>query len=122
MPNYIATKLTPMLESHDMQATLKFYTEALNFTCAAKFDDLSWLSLQKDNIEIMFSIPNAHRNISKAIMSGSLYIKTNEVETLWESLKDICKICYPLEDFEYGMREFAIYDNNGYLLQFGQDL
>lgn len=111
-----------MLESHDLPATLKFYTEILSFTCAAKFDDLSWLSLQKDDIEIMFSIPNAHRNISKPIMSGSLYIKTNEVETLWESLKDICEICYPLEDFEYGMREFAIYDNNGYLLQFGQDL
>lgn len=26
-----------------------------------------------------------------------------------------------LEDFDYGMREFAIY-NNGYLLQFGQSL
>jgi hypothetical protein len=29
------------------------------------------------------------------------------------------KIAYPMEDFEYGMREFAIYDNNGYMLQFG---
>jgi len=111
-----------MLESHDMQATLTFYTEVLNFTCDVKFDDLSWLTLSKDNVEIMFSSPNPHRNIPKAIMSGSLYIKTNEVTALWESLKDQCEICYPLEDFEYGMREFAIYDNNGYLLQFGQDL
>ena len=30
--------------------------------------------------------------------------------------------CYPIEDFHYGMREFAIFDNNGYLLQFGQPL
>lgn len=29
---------------------------------------------------------------------------------------------YPVEDFGYGMREFAIYDNNGYLLQFGQEI
>ncbi|ARS40854.1 hypothetical protein CA265_14775 [Sphingobacteriaceae bacterium GW460-11-11-14-LB5] len=122
MATYTATKLTPMLESHDMPATLKFYTEILNFSCAAKFDDLSWLSLQKDGIEIMFCIPNVHHNIPKPIMSGSLYIKTNEVESLWESLKDTCEVCYPLEDFEFGMREFAIYDNNGYLLQFGRDL
>jgi hypothetical protein len=27
-----------------------------------------------------------------------------------------------MEDFHYGMREFAIFDNNGYLLQFGQPL
>jgi len=122
MPKYSATKLTPMLESHDMPATLKFYTEVLGFTCATKFDDLSWFSLIKDEIEIMFSMPNAHRNIPKPIMSGSLYIKTNEVETLWENLKDQCEICYPIEDFEFGMREFAIYDNNGYLLQFGREL
>ena len=122
MSTYIATKLTPMLESHDMQATLKFYTEVLNFTCDVKLDDLTWLTLRKDEIEIMFCSPNKHRNIPKSIMSGSLYINTNEVETLWESLKDQCEICYPLEDFDYGMREFAIYDNNGYLLQFGQDL
>ena len=24
-----------------------------------------------------------------------------------------------MEEFHYGMREFAIYDNNGYMLQFG---
>jgi len=28
-------------------------------------------------------------------------------------------ICYEIETFEWGMREFAIYDNNGYILQFG---
>jgi len=32
----------------------------------------------------------------------------------------VVRICYPIETFEYGMREFAIYDNNGYLLQFGE--
>ena len=26
-----------------------------------------------------------------------------------------------IETFEWGMREFAIYDNNGYVLQFGQE-
>nr|WP_199158167.1 VOC family protein [Pedobacter sp. ASV2] len=122
MSKYIANRLTPMLESHDMPATLKFYTEVLDFTCQVKPDDLSWLILIKDEIEIMFSAPNAHRNMPKSIMSGSLYINTNEVTELWERLKNICQICYPLEDFEYGMREFAIYDNNGYLLQFGHEL
>lgn len=122
MSTYTATKLTPMLETHDIQATLTFYTEILNFTCSKKSDDVSWLTLSKDEIEIMFCTPNQHRNLHKPIMSGSLYIKTNEVATLWENLKSKCKICYPLEDFDYGMREFAIYDNNGYLLQFGQDL
>ena len=44
-----------------------------------------------------------------------------DVDALWERLKDVVRVCYPIEDFEYGMREFGIYDNNGYLLQFGQE-
>jgi hypothetical protein len=40
--------------------------------------------------------------------------------TLRAELKDKTKVCYPIETFGYGMREFAIFDNNGYLLQFGQ--
>jgi uncharacterized glyoxalase superfamily protein PhnB len=37
-------------------------------------------------------------------------------------LKDSTTVVYPLEDFDYGMREFAIRDNNGYVLQFGQEI
>lgn len=31
-------------------------------------------------------------------------------------------VCYPAEDFPFGMRGFIIYDNNGHLLQFGQEI
>ena len=31
-------------------------------------------------------------------------------------------IVYPIENFYYVMREFAIRDNNGYILQFGQEI
>ena len=41
--------------------------------------------------------------------------------SMWWKLKDKARVCYGIEIFEYGMREFAIYDNNGYLLQFGQE-
>ena len=45
----------------------------------------------------------------------------DQVNALWDRLKDRCKIEYPIEDFEYGMREFAIRDNSGYLLQLRQE-
>ncbi len=48
-------------------------------------------------------------------MTGSLYFKTDDVDALWLRLKDRCKVEYPLEDFDYGMREFAIRDNSDYL-------
>ena len=40
----------------------------------------------------------------------------------WQRVRERARVCYPLEDFDYGMREFAIYDNNGYLLQFGEPI
>ena len=53
--------------------------------------------------------------------TGSLYFRVDDVDTLWEKLKDKTSIVYPIEDFDYGMREFAVRDNNGYCLQFGKE-
>ena len=62
---------------------------------------------------------NAKEN-PETTFTGSLFTRTDQVDVLWSDLKEKCSIAYPLESFPYGMREFAIYDNNGYLLQFGQ--
>ena len=70
----------------------------------------------------MFPLRNAHEHFERPAFTGSLYINTDDVDSLWQQLKDKAKVCYPIEDFEYGMREFAVYDNNGYLLQFGQEI
>jgi len=43
-------------------------------------------------------------------------------DEFWERLKNKANVSYPIEDFDHGMREFAVYDNNGYLLQFGHSL
>ncbi len=120
--SYKLLSLTPMLESKDVKATMEFYTASLGFTVNKFSDELGWLHLSKDDISIMFSLPNKHRNIPEPIMSGSLYFNTENVDTLWNEMKDRCKVCYPIESFDYCMREFAVYDNNGYLLQFGQNI
>ena len=41
---------------------------------------------------------------------------------MWTKVRDKTRICYGIENFDYGMREFAIDDNNGYMLQFGQEI
>jgi len=116
------TRLTPLLETPDLHATIFFYAEKLGFTCDSYDEAAGWASLRKDEVAIMFSLPNVHRNIPKPILSGSLYFHCDDAQALWEELKNNCEVCYPIEDLEYGMREFAVYDNNGYLLQFGQEL
>ncbi|MBL8192650.1 MAG: bleomycin resistance family protein, partial [Blastocatellia bacterium] len=81
-----------------------------------------WTCLKKDSIEIMFTSKNAHSKLEDTLMTGSLYLYAEAVDKFWEELKDKVTVEYPIENFDYGMREFAIRDCNGYLLQFGQEL
>ena len=111
-----------MLETPDIEATIVFYTNVLGFTTQNYVPDMGWAALNFNDINIMFALPNEHHAIPKPIMSGSLYFNCDDVDAVWEQVKELCLICYPIEDFDYGMREFAIYDNNGYLLQFGKEI
>jgi uncharacterized glyoxalase superfamily protein PhnB len=114
------TGLVPMLRTHDVDVTVNFYRDLLGFECASRME--GWAALQKDAVEIMVAAPNAHEPFDKPSFTGSLYFRADDVDALWQQVKDKAKIVYPIEDFDYGMREFAILDNNGYLLQFGMPL
>jgi len=116
---------TVMLETENLKDTLAFYTTLLGFKCVNTYPNTGepcWACVQKDNIEIMFSLRNAHSTIEKPTMTGSLYFYPDDVNKLWRELKNKAIVEYPIENFEYGMREFAIRDCNGYLLQFGQEI
>ncbi|MFT3935761.1 MAG: VOC family protein [Chitinophagaceae bacterium] len=112
--------LRPMLYTALFDETIVFYTETLGFVLGNRNDDWGWARLYKDDVEIMLARPNEHFPFEKASFTGSFYFTTDDVETIWQQLKDKAKICYEIESFEWGMREFAVYDNNGYILQFGQ--
>ena len=114
--------ITPIIWTHKIEKTIDFYCKTLGFICGEKKDDWNWASLHKDDCEIMIANPNEHTPFDKPFFSGSFYIKVDDVDKLWYSLKDNVKVCFEIETFEWGMREFAIYDNNGYMLQFGQDM
>jgi uncharacterized glyoxalase superfamily protein PhnB len=115
-------ELTPMLYTTNLKESVEFYTKLLGFQCDAKSEDWGWASVKRDSVAIMLALPNAHITFDKPAFTGSLYLYSDDVDTLWQQVQDKAKICYPIENFEYGMRKFAIYDNNGYLLQFGQEI
>ena len=116
------TALRPMLWTDKLVETIEFYSSVLGFQVASKNDDWGWASLHKDNIYIMLAKPNEHTPFEKPFFTGSFYFNTDNVNEMWANLKDKARICYEIENFEWEMREFAIYDNNGYILQFGQPL
>lgn len=117
----VLQSLTPMLRTWDLPGTIRFWTETLGFECESRDEESGWAALRRDDVRVMISAPNDHLDEQAAGFTGSLYIRTDAVDQLWASLENRARICYPLEDFPYGMREFAVFDNNGYLLQFGQE-
>jgi len=113
--------LVPMLEVEDMDETISFYEDILDFKCMDR-EGNQWAIMHKDDISIMFSERFYKEKHPNTVMTGSLYINTDNVDVIWQILKDKVRVCYPIENFEYGMREFSIFDCNGYRIQFGQEL
>lgn len=111
-----------MLYTRNLQETVDFYVNVLNFASVANEVEWGWAMVKHGDVELMFSIPTESSNFSESHFTGSFYINVSDVDKVWSMLKDDVKICYPIESFDYGMREFAFYDNNGYLLQFGEAL
>jgi uncharacterized glyoxalase superfamily protein PhnB len=115
-------ELRPILWTENLRETIDFYVGVLDFDCDEQREDLGWASLFKDSVALMLARPNEHTPYEKIGFAGSFYFNTDNVDALWDKLKDKARVCYGIENFEYGMREFAVYDNNGYLLQFGQEI
>ena len=115
-------QLRPMLWVDDVRATIDWYVHNLDFEEGSFVEGWQWGIVTKDEVMIMFAKPNEHTPYNGPVFTGSLYINTDDVDSLWQKLQHTPYIYYGLDNFEYGMREFAIKDCNGYILQFGQDL
>ncbi|MFN1215828.1 VOC family protein [Chryseobacterium kwangjuense] len=113
------TALRPILWTDNIDDTIGFYTQILGFTLMGRNDEWQWASIRKDDVQIMLS-QNDYEKPNGIGFTGSFYFNVDNVDDLWEDLKTKAKVCYEIETFEWEMREFAIYDNNGYILQFGQ--
>ena len=73
------------------------------------------------DIEINIANPEAAGDFKKPNFTGTLYFSVENADEAWEELKHN-KVVYEIETFDWGMREFAIEDNNGYILQFGETI
>ena len=112
--------LDPVLRTDDMERSVRFYVEVLGFACEVETPGYS--SLCRDSVRIMLGAPNAHEEWHGPRFTGQLYIALEspaEVDALWQQVRDKATVVYPVDDFDYGMHEFGIRDDNGYHLAFG---
>ncbi len=118
----------PVLFTNDMQQAIAYYCGTLGFTLASAMpdDDPTWCFLRRDKAAIMLLGSDNHEHDdghehehSAAPAVSSLYFYPENVDALWNQLKDEVEVEVRLQDMDYGMREFTIRDPNGYALNFG---
>lgn len=111
----------PMLRTADMKGTIRFYTEVLGFRLHSSWpkDEPCWCDLARDAVSIMFYTGDPH-DLGPLALTGRLYIRTEDVMGIYESVRSRVEIVEGPDVHFYGMREIAIRDNNGYALVFAQ--
>jgi uncharacterized glyoxalase superfamily protein PhnB len=109
-----------MLWVNNVKETIDWYVNTLGFELKNYVEEWQWGEICKDDVNIMFAKPDEETHFEKPQFTGSLYMNTEDVDGWWEKLKDSPYVLYPINNFDYGMREFGIKDINGYILQFGQ--
>lgn len=99
---YKALHISPMVPSYDIKKTALFFIDILGFT--ASMDVPGYAILYKDNLTI--HILNAGSDIGEM----EFYLEVDDIDQLWETMKDKLtgiKVREPF-DREYGMREIHI--------------
>ena len=103
----------PILASLDFDSTVSFY-QRLGFQVSARYE--SYLILHRKELILHFwACPK--RAIAEAT---GCYVNTNDARAWHERCRAAgAKVSDP-EETEYGMLEFALWDDSGNLLRFGE--
>lgn len=99
---YKAKYLSPMIPSFNIEKTVSFFIDLLDFKIGR--DDKTYFILYKDNLTV--HIQRAGSDIGEM----SFYLNVDDIEKVWSSMKDKLgdvKVKEPF-DREYGMREIHI--------------
>jgi uncharacterized glyoxalase superfamily protein PhnB len=116
-------KVVPMFHVPDVRRTVEWY-RGIGFDLTVSYGDNaggeSFAMMSFGAGEVMFS--SGGRLSSHHRRDADLYVYRNDVDTLYERLKDRVEIIEGPHNMFYGMREVLVRDLNGFWITFGQQL
>jgi catechol 2,3-dioxygenase-like lactoylglutathione lyase family enzyme len=123
LEDLMSNKLAPMIHVPDVRATVEFY-ESIGFNVVATYADetgegLSFAIMSFGPSEVMFN-QNGETS-TKPRREVDLYVNTDEVDDLYQRLKDRVDVVEGPHDTFYGMREVIIRDLNRFWITFGEE-
>jgi uncharacterized glyoxalase superfamily protein PhnB len=116
-------KVVPMLHVPDVGRTVDWYRD-IGFDVTVTYDDpgggSSFALVSFGTGEVMFNsggkLRSAHRR------DVDLYVYTEDVDSLYDRIKDRVEIVEGPHNMFYGMREVIVRDLNGFWITFGEEL
>ncbi|MGG8496513.1 VOC family protein [Tenacibaculum sp. TC6] len=133
-------KLTPNFEVKNIRKTVEFYQSFLGFSLVmvvsetqdgieqsfADDKEYVYALVNKDNVEMMFQRTESFKRdvvFAKELplsASVSFYMEVDGIDGFYEQIKNKGLNPTELKTAWYGMREFYLKDNNGYILGFAE--
>ena len=114
-------KVVPMIHVPDVAATVDWY-KGIGFTVLETYghegEGFSFAIISFGNTEVMFN--EGGRTSTQRRRELDLYVYADDVDELYQTLKDRVDVVEGLHDTFYGMREFIIRDLNRFWITFGQ--
>jgi uncharacterized glyoxalase superfamily protein PhnB len=116
-------KVVPMFHVPDVRKTVEWYRD-LGFAVTRTYDDnaggLSFAMMAWGTGEVMFNSDG--QPSTRHRREVDLYVYTQEVDDLYDRIKDRVEIVAGPHDMFYGMREVIVRDLNGFWITFGQEV
>jgi uncharacterized glyoxalase superfamily protein PhnB len=115
----MAEKVVPMIHVPDVPATVAWYRH-IGFEVIVEYGDSDegFAMLRFGGGEVMLS--SGGRSSTSERREVDLYVYSDNVDALYDRLKDRVEIVEGLDNTFYGMREFIIRDLNRFWITFGQ--
>ena len=118
----LTQRVVPSLLARDIDATLRFY-EKLGFAASGFYpgrQNATWVELERDGVTLQFHNQPPKGTPREPVCSGTFYFFPQNVDALVEELRGKVEFAWGPEIMDYGMREFAVRDPNGYFLAFAE--
>ncbi len=116
-------QVVPMIHVPDVRAAVGWY-ESIGFSVLNTFEDevdgMTFAVLSYGASQIFLNAGG--RSSTEDRREIDLYVRTEDVDGLYDQLKGKVEIRQGLENTFYGAREFIVRDLNGFWVTFGQDL
>ena len=104
-----------------MAETLEFYRRlGFKLTGCHPIGKPTWAEVCRDSVTLQFHTEPPHGTPTMPVFSGTLYVFPESVTALADEYRGKVEFAWGPEVMDYGMREFAVQDPNGYFLAFSE--